>query len=88
MMHGSLVYSNTGLTPANNTVSISHHTYAIYLLNISSTDDSTVLLNDKYSIFLPHSPNQSSPSYVEVPGDYTTIKVLTANTTVAIYAIG
>lgn len=87
-MQGTLVYSNTGLTSVNSVVSIEHHTSCIYLMNISDSTDSTVKLNGKYQVYVHHTPNQSSSRYIEIPGDYTTIEVLTANTTIAVYAVG
>jgi hypothetical protein len=33
-------------------------------------------------------PNGAVHQYEKIPGDYTTIQVLTANTSIAIYAVG
>lgn len=88
MDFGSLVYANTGITSTNGVVSMGAHTNAIHVCNMNSTTDATVKLNGQYSILLPHIPNQSFAGYVQIFGDYTTIEVLTANCTVAVYAIG
>ncbi len=88
MYGGSIVYSSTGITSANNTVSIGHHTECLYITNLDKDDDVTIKLNGKFEIILPHVPNGATHIYHEIPGDYTTIQVLTANATIAFYAIG
>ncbi len=87
-MYGSLVYSNVSITPDNGVVNIGQHTSAIYVVNLNKDDDTTIRLNGKYNIFLSHVPNGSVHQYEKIPGDYTTIQVLTANTSVAVYAVG
>lgn len=87
-MYGSLVYSSISLTPADGVVSIGQHTYAIFVCNLDKDEDTTVRLNGKYNIFLSHVPNGAVHQYEKIPGDYTTIQVLTANTSIAIYAVG
>ena len=87
-MHGSLVYSTTGITSANSVVSIGQHTTCLKAANLNSATDAVIKLNSKYEILIPHTPNQSYGNYVEICGDYTTVEVLTANCTIAMYAIG
>lgn len=87
-MHGSLVYSDILITPADGVVNIGQHTSAIYVVNLNKDDDTTIRLNGKYQVFLSHVPNGTVHKYEEIPGDYTTIEVLTANTSIAMYAIG
>jgi hypothetical protein len=87
-MHGSLVYSSTGITSANGVISIGQHTDCVKVVNLNSSTDATIKLNNKYQILIPHTPNQAFGNYVEICGDYTSIEVLTANCTVAVYAIG
>lgn len=87
-MHGSLVYSTTGITSANSVVSIGQHTTCLKVANLNSATDAVIKLNSKYEILIPHTPNQSYGNYVEICGDYTTVEVLTANCTIAMYAIG
>lgn len=87
-MYGSLVYSSISLTPADGVVSIGQHTSAIFVCNLDKDEDTTVRLNGKYNIFLSHVPNGTVHQYEKIPGDYTTIQVLTANTSIAIYAVG
>jgi hypothetical protein len=87
-MYGSLVYSNTSINPTHGVVNIGHHTSAIYVVNLNKDDDTTIRLNGIYNILLSHVPNGAVHQYEKVPGDYTTIQVLTANTSIAIYAVG
>jgi len=84
----SLVYSSTGITTANGVVNINHHTDSWYVMNLDKNHDVTIKLNGKFLIILPHVPNGAAHPYYEIPGDYTTIEVLTANATVSFYAIG
>lgn len=87
-MHGSLVYSTTGVTSANGVISINQHTDCLRAANLNSTTDAVIKLNNQYQVLLPHTPNQSYGNYIEICGDYTTVEVLTANCTIAMYAIG
>lgn len=87
-MYGTIVYSSTGITSANSVVSINHHTSCLYVMNLDKDEDAVIKLNGVHQIILPHVPNGGVHPYYKVPGDYTTIEVLTANTTVAFYAIG
>jgi hypothetical protein len=87
-MHGSLVYSNTAINSTHGVVSFEHHTNKIYVYNKNSSTNAEIKLNGKYVIDIPHTPNQAVGIYVEIPGDYTTIEVLTANIDIAVMAIG
>ena len=87
-MYGSLVYSNASITAANGVVDIGQHTSAIFVANLSKDTDIIIILNGKYNIFLSHVPNGAVHQYEKIPGDYTTVQVLTANTSIAIYAVG
>ena len=46
-----------------------------------------IKLNGKHSIMLPDAQAHVH-NYIEIPGDYNTIEVVTANSEVAVYAIG
>jgi hypothetical protein len=87
-MYGSLVYSNTSINSTHGVVSIGQHTSAVYVVNLNKNDNLTIKLNEKYNVFLSHVPNGAVHQYEKIPGDYTTIEVLTANTSIAIYAVG
>lgn len=87
-MYGSLVFTNTAITSANNTISFNHHTSSVYVLNRDNTVDATIKLNGIYQIVVPHTPSQSTGHYLCIPGDYTTIQVITANVTLSVFAVG
>ena len=87
-MYGTLVFSNTSIASTDGVVSFNHHTSAVHVLNTNTTTNATVRLNGVYSIVIPHIPSQSQGAYVCIPGDYTNIEVLTANVSVAVFAIG
>lgn len=86
-MEGHLVYSNTSLSDSDGEVTISHHTRAIYIVNIDTNNWIEVKLNGKHSVMIPDA-NGHIHNYIEVPGDYNTIEVITASSTVAVYAVG
>lgn len=83
MIDGHIVYSDTGLATADGETSITHHTYSIHMVATSSSDVE-VKLNGKHSVILPG----NGGNYVVVPGDYNTIEVVTAASTVAVFAVG
>lgn len=87
-MYGSLIYSNTGISSTDGVVSMGQHTHSINLLNLSQSTDAVVNLNGKYSVLIPHRPNQTQGVYTNVTGDYTSVEVITADCSVAIFAIG
>lgn len=87
-MASHIVYSNTAVTSANNTVSIGQHTDAIYLINVDYNGWVEVELNNgPHKVLLPDA-NGHAHAYVAVPGDYTSFRVITAGATVAVYAVG
>jgi hypothetical protein len=87
-MHGSLVYSNTAINSTHGVVNFGYHTHKIYVHNKNSTTNAEIKLNGKYVIHVHHTPNQAVGIYMEIPGDYTTIEVLTAGVDIAVMAIG
>ena len=87
-MNGSLVYTATNLTSTDGTVSIGHHTSCLYVWNKNNTTSAIIELNGKYQIVIPHSPNTGSHVYHTIPGDYTSIKVVTTAVDFSVYAIG
>jgi hypothetical protein len=66
---------------------ISHHTYAIYIVNVDTNHWIEVKLNGKHSVMLPDAQNHQH-HYLEIPGDYNTIEVVTASSTIAVFAVG
>jgi hypothetical protein len=81
-----IVYSNVGITSASNTVSFNAHTTCLYLLNLDTNTNAEVRLNGgPHTVLVPHAGQHHA--YVEIPGDYTKIQVLTANVSVAVYAV-
>lgn len=87
MIDGHIVYSNTALSTSDGETTIAHHTYKIYMANINTNNDIEVKLNGKHSVLLPDAQGHYH-AYIEIPGDYNTIEVVTANSQIAVYAIG
>lgn len=86
MIDGHIVFSNTNLETADGVIDIIHHTYAIYMLALSN-NNVEVRLNGKHSVILL-AKNDHGHGYVVVPGDYNTIQAITANSTIAVFAVG
>ena len=86
MIDGHIVYSDTSLATADGETNITHHTYSIHMLALSN-NDVEVKLNGKHSVILP-AANDHGHDYVTVPGDYNTIEVVTATSTIAVFAVG
>lgn len=87
-MNSTIVYTNTSFSSANNTISIGHHTDALYIHNLDHTVPAIVELNGKHRVLIPDSPNAGAHMYHCIPGDYTTIKVLTVGPILCMYAVG
>lgn len=87
MIDGHIVYSNTALSDSDGVQNITHHTYGIYIVNLDTNNWIEVKLNGKHSIMIPDA-NGHIHNYVHVPGDYNSIEVVTASSTIAVYAIG
>lgn len=86
MSESTLIYSNPNVTSADGVVSLNHHTDAIYFMN-QDIDFCDVKLNGKFTIRIGHG-QQEAHFYNEIPGDYTTFQVLTANVNLSVFAIG
>ena len=86
MSYGTLVKS-AEISDADGSVSIGHHTDAIFIHNKNTSTAATVKLNGHYVVYIPATPGTTAGLYHKVPGDYTTIEV-TSNTEIAFYAIG
>lgn len=79
-----VIYSSTAVTSAANTVSINGHTTCIHFLNLDNSTNAVVELNGgPHQVVIPAGKN-----YVEVEGDYTKFRIVTANVSVAVFAIG
>lgn len=87
MIDGHIVYSNTALSDSDGVQSITHHTYGIYIVNIDTNNWVEVKLNGKHSVMIPDA-NGHIHNYVHIPGDYNSIEVVTASSTIGVYAIG
>ena len=86
MSEQTLVFSMPDVTSANGVVSIGQHTSQIAFMN-QGTEFCEVKLNGKYTIKIGHG-QQEAHFYNTIDGDYTTFEVLTANTTLSMYALG
>ena len=87
-MNGSLVYSDTAITSTDGVVSIGHHTDYLFVWNQSSSTDAIIKLNGKHEVAIPHSPASGARMYHKIPGDYTTLELITTSVTISAYAIG
>lgn len=86
MSESTLVYSNPDVSSVDGVVNISHHTDAIYFMN-QSNDFCDIKLNGRYIVKIGHG-QQEAHFYNEIPGDYTTFQILTANANISVYAVG
>jgi hypothetical protein len=82
----TMVFSMPDVTSADGRVSIGRHTSQIAFMNQSS-DFVEIKLNDKYTIKIGHG-QQEAHFYNTIDGDYVSFQVLTANTTLSMYALG
>lgn len=87
MIDGHIVYSNVNLADSDGEQVIAHHTYAIYIANLDTNHWIEVKLNGKHSVMIPDA-NGHIHNYVQIPGDYRTIEVVTASSNIVVYAIG
>jgi len=79
-----IVYSSTGVDSTANTVTLIGHTTSINFLNTHASTNAVIKLNGgPHQVLIPANKN-----YVSVEGDYTQFQVITANVTVAVYALG
>lgn len=83
MSESTLVYSNKNLVTADGVANIGLHTSEIYVYNKNGADVD-IKLNGFYTVLIP----AESTEYVAIAGDYTTIEVVTANSAVAVFALG
>ena len=84
----SIVYTTTAIASTDGVVSIGHHTDYLFVHNPSNNTNVVIELNGRHQVLIPHSPTNGSHSYHKIPGDYTTIKVVTAGVSLAAYAVG
>lgn len=87
-MEGSLVYTNINLTDSAGVVNFAHHTTAVYIANRETNSWVDVKFNGGPHIVSVPDVQGHSHGYVCIPGDYTSIQVITAGGAVAVYAIG
>lgn len=82
----TMVFSMTDVTSADGVVNIGRHTSQIGFMN-QSLDFADIKLNGRYTVKIGHG-QQEAHFYNVFDGDYTTFQVLTANTTISVYALG
>jgi hypothetical protein len=87
-MHGTLVYSNTGISSTNGVVSIGQHTSCVKLWNQNTGTTAAVKFNGQYIVAIPHTSDGGPHVYHEICGDYTTLEILTAGCTISVIALG
>ena len=86
MSEDTMVYSSPAVTSADGVVSIGRHTSEIGFMS-QSTEYADVKLNGKFTIRVGHGQVEAH-FYNVFRGDYTTFEILTANVTLAVYALG
>lgn len=82
----TMVFSMPNVTISDGVVNIGRHTSQIGFMNQGS-DFAEVKLNNKFIIKIGHGQVEAH-FYNVFDGDYTTFEVLTANTTISMYALG
>jgi hypothetical protein len=87
-MNGTIVYSATNVASTDGVIQFNHHTDALYLWNKSNTTSAIVVLNGKHQVAIPHTVDNGSHMYHIIPGDYTTLEIITSSCPFAVYAIG
>ena len=84
----SIVYTTTAIASTDGEVSIGHHTDYLFVWNKSNTTSAIIELNGRHQVLIPHAPDDGSHMYHKIPGDYTTIKIVTAGVSFSAYAVG
>lgn len=83
MSNGSLIFSNKNIVTADATVNIGGHTTSVFVHN-KGASDIDIKLNSFFTVLIP----AELTGYMEIPGDYTTVEVVTATSSIAFFAIG
>lgn len=83
MSNGSLIFSNKNIVTADAVVNIGGHTSSVYVHNKGGSDID-IKLNEFFTILIP----AESTGYMEIPGDYTTVQVVTASSAISFFAVG
>lgn len=83
MSNGSLIFSNKNIVTADATVNIGGHTTSVFVHN-KGVSDIDIKLNSFFTVLIP----AEVTGYMEIPGDYTTVEVVTATSSIAFFAIG
>ena len=85
-MSMGIVYSNGALTTADGEVNFGHHTYEVNIISKNTNHWIEVKLNGgPRSVWIPP---KDTHNYTTIRGDYTKVQVMTAASTVAIFALG
>ena len=82
----TMIFAMANVTSANGVVSIGRHTSQISFMN-QGADFADIKLNGTFTIKIGHGQVEAH-FYNSIDGDYTTFEVLTANTTISMYALG
>lgn len=82
----TMVFSMPNVTSADGVVSIGRHTSQIAFMN-QSLDFADIKLNGKFTVKIGHGQTEAH-FYNVIDGDYVTFEILTANTTISVYALG
>lgn len=82
----TMVFSMPNVTSVDGVVNIGRHTSQIAFMNQGS-DFVEIKLNGRYTIKIGHG-QQEAHFYNVIDGDYVNFEVLTANSTLSVYALG
>lgn len=83
MSDSTLIFSNKNIVTADATVNIGGHTTSVFVHN-KGNSDIDIKLNEFFTVLIPAEAN----GYMEIPGDYTSVEVVTANSAISFYAVG
>ena len=83
MSNGTLIFSNKNIVTADALVNIGGHTSSVYVHN-KGNSDIDIKLNALFTVLIP----AETTGYMEIPGDYTSVEVITAASAISFYAVG
>lgn len=83
MSNGTLIFSNKNIVTADALVNIGGHTSSVYVHNKGGADID-IKLNALFTVLIP----AETTGYMEIPGDYTSVEVITAASAISFYAVG
>lgn len=86
MSDGHIVYSSGQVADTDGEINYDHHTYVIFFANKVDNWVEVKLNGGPRSVWIP--PSTQYGGYTEVYGDYTKFEVVTASSSVAVFAVG